>query len=121
MPLLGQPASAQGLQQPAAMAAARPVARLAPTLPRPALLPLQADCKQANQRVRVHITLELAWSADKTVQQLGRTHRSNQRQPPRYLIVSSDISGEHRCGARACRPAGALTCCAAITRPWPLR
>jgi hypothetical protein len=58
----------------------------------------QADRKQANQRQRVHITLELAWSADKTVQQLGRTHRSNQRQPPRYIIVSSDISGEHRWG-----------------------
>ncbi len=30
------------------------------------------------------------------VQQLGRTHRSNQAQPPHYLLVSSDISGEHR-------------------------
>ncbi|GIM03776.1 hypothetical protein Vretimale_8391, partial [Volvox reticuliferus] len=27
---------------------------------------------------------------------LGRTHRSNQAQPPLYMIVSSDISGEHR-------------------------
>jgi C-terminal domain on Strawberry notch homologue len=30
------------------------------------------------------------------VQQLGRTHRSNQRQPPLYLIVASDICGEQR-------------------------
>lgn len=45
------------------------------------------------QALRIHITLELAWSADKTVQQLGRTHRSNQRQPPRYVILSSDICG----------------------------
>ncbi len=28
------------------------------------------------------------------VQQLGRTHRSNQQQPPLYYIVSSDICGQ---------------------------
>ena len=46
------------------------------------------------------------------VQQLGRTHRSNQLQPPKYLIVSTDISGEHRfASAVACRlqQLGALT------------
>ena len=37
---------------------------------------LPADKSAANTAQRVHITLELAWSADATVQQLGRTHRS---------------------------------------------
>jgi len=34
-----------------------------------------ADKGAENSAQRVHITLELAWSADATVQQLGRTHR----------------------------------------------
>ncbi len=48
----------------------------------------------------------------KQVQQLGRTHRSNQVQPPKYLIVSSDISGEQRFAsavAKRLEQLGALT------------
>lgn len=51
---------------------------------------------QANARRRTHIILGLAWSPERNLQQIGRTNRSNQREPPMYLLVTTNLVGERR-------------------------
>ena len=55
-----------------------------------------ADLNARNQRRRIHYLLEPGWRADAAIQGLGRSNRTNQKQPPVFRPVATDVKGEKR-------------------------
>jgi hypothetical protein len=55
-----------------------------------------ADRGARNQRLRVHYLLEPGWRADAAIQGLGRTHRTNQAQPPLFRPMATDVHAQKR-------------------------
>ena len=55
-----------------------------------------ADIKAKNQRLRRHYLLQAGWRADEAIQGFGRTHRTNQKMPPEYVLVTTDLKGQKR-------------------------
>ncbi|MBB3999741.1 strawberry notch family protein [Aureimonas pseudogalii] len=55
-----------------------------------------AELSARNRRLRVHYLLEPGWKADSAIQGLGRTHRTNQAQPPLFRPIATDVKAEKR-------------------------
>lgn len=55
-----------------------------------------SDKRAVNQQRREHIAAELKWSADKQLQDFGRSNRCNQASPPIYTLVYTELGGEIR-------------------------
>lgn len=55
-----------------------------------------ADLGARNQRPRKHYLLEAGWRADNAIQGLGRTHRTNQAQPPLFRPMAANVKAGKR-------------------------
>lgn len=55
-----------------------------------------ADLGVKNQRLRKHYLLEAGWRADNAIQGLGRTHRTNQAQPPLFRPMAANVKAGKR-------------------------
>ena len=70
------------------------------------------DLRVKNQARRHHYLIQAGWSATRAVQGFGRTHRSNQKQPPELILTTTDVQAEKRFTssiARRLDQLGALT------------
>lgn len=71
-----------------------------------------ADRRYKNQKRRKHYVIQPGWSADKAIQGLGRSHRTNQKTAPQYVLVTTDVPAQKRfisTIARRLESMGALT------------
>lgn len=57
---------------------------------------LHSSNRAGNKKRRYQIALELGWSADKQMQTFGRSHRSDQAQPPEFGLLFTNAAGEGR-------------------------
>lgn len=67
---------------------------------------LHAGEHVGNKQRRLHIAAELKWSADKQIQDFGRSHRTAQVFPPIYMLVFTELGGEKRFSATIARRLG---------------
>ncbi len=72
-----------------------------------------ADLSSLNTQRRVHYLMEPGWRADKAIQGLGRTNRTNQASAPLFRPVTTDVKGQRRFIATIARRLDSL---GAITR-----
>ena len=55
-----------------------------------------SDIRVKNQQRRIHYLLQPGWRATKALQGLGRTHRTNQKFAPKYVLVTTNLKGQKR-------------------------
>ncbi len=55
-----------------------------------------ADLSGANQRKRIHYVVQPGWRADKAVQGMGRTHRTNEASQPHYILPTTNLEAQRR-------------------------
>ena len=71
-----------------------------------------ASNKVKNKQKRIHYVLQPGWRADNALQNMGRTHRSDQAWAPTFILVTTDLKGQMRfisSLARLLDQVGALT------------